>query len=183
MAPSRDAREQRGCGESHGLVIRELSPHGRAVLPFVFGRLGARSRQQRFLAVKQRLHAHEIERLIDVDHWHREALVAWTPPPRAPVGVARYSRREQFDRAELAVAVVDEWQRRGVGRALLEALSRRALRAGVRHFELSTLIDNHGAMALVRHAGPLQPIALEGGVAEMIVDVASLAGAPSKERQ
>lgn len=154
------------------LLIRELSPSQRAVLPFVFGRLGARSRRQRFLGAKQRLHEHEIDRLIDVDHWHREALIAWTPAPRTPVGVARYSRRERFDRAELAIAVVDEWQRRGVGRALLLELSGRALRAGVRRFELSALIDNPGAMALARQAGPLRLVALDGGVAEMVVDIA-----------
>ncbi len=167
MAPTHSARSNAPCD----LLIRELSPSQRAVLPFVFERLGAGSRRQRFLGAKQRLHANEIDRLIDVDHWHREALVAWTPVPRTPVGVARYSRRERFDRAELAITVVDDWQRRGVGRALLLALGARALRAGVRCFELSTLMDNHGAMALARQAGRLRLIALDGGIAEMIVDI------------
>jgi len=153
------------------LLIRELSPSQRAVLPFVFERLGARSRRQRFLGAKQRLHDREIGRLIDVDHWHREALVAWTPVPRAPVAVARYMRREEFDRAELAIAVVDEWQRRGVGRALLLALAGRALGAGIRHLHFSTLADNRGAVALARHAGAVQLVDLDGGVAEMVVDI------------
>ncbi len=137
----------------------------------MFERLGARSRQQRFLGAKQRLHDREIDRLIDVDHWHREALVAWTPAPRAPVAVARYVRREEFDRAELAVAVVDEWQRQGVGRALLLALSGRALSAGIRRLHFCTLVDNRGAVALARHVGQLQLIGVDSGVAEIVVDI------------
>lgn len=161
------------------LVIRELSPCQRAVLPFVFERLGARSRRQRFLGAKQRLHEREIDALIDVDHWHREALVAWTPVPRSPVAVARYTRCERFDRAELAIAVVDEWQRRGVGRALLLALSARAVSAGIRRLHFSTLAGNLGAVALARRAGPLQLVDLDDGVAEMVVDIAHVRGALS----
>jgi GNAT superfamily N-acetyltransferase len=49
---------------------------------------------------------------------------------RKPVGVARYVRSaSEPDAGEAAVAVVDDWQGRGVGRALLNRLANRALRA------------------------------------------------------
>src|SRR5271155_1689525 len=118
-----------------GVLIRELASFDRAAIAFAFGRLGEQSRYQRFLAVKPRLSERELDRLTAVDHWHHEALIAWSPPPpRAPIAVARYVRQADFDAAELAIAVSDDWQRRGVGRALLLGLRERAMRAGVRRF-------------------------------------------------
>src|SRR4051812_5906827 len=116
------------------VLIRELPAGDRAALAFVFHRLGAQSRYQRFLRVRRELDPAELDRLAAVDHWHSEAVVAWSPVPRAPIGVARYVRAEDFDVAEVAVAVADDWQRRGVGAALMVALRERALRAGIHRF-------------------------------------------------
>ena len=138
------------------LLVRELAACDRPALAFVFGRLGPRSRYQRFLAAKPELDARELERFARVDHWHHDALIAFSPPPRAPVAVARYVRLEDFDTAELAVEVVDAWQRRGVGRALVLALRDRALRAGIRRFRATLLRENRGARALVRELGRVE---------------------------
>jgi RimJ/RimL family protein N-acetyltransferase len=132
------------------LLIRELTAADRAALQFVFGRLSAESRYRRFLVVKPALTQRDLDRLLDVDHWHREAVIAWSPPPRAPIGVARYARGEVFDVAEIAVAVTDAWQRRGVGAALVQELRERAVRAGIRRFAATALSGNGGALALAR---------------------------------
>jgi hypothetical protein len=90
---------------ANGLLIRQLTGADRVALAFVFGRLGPASRYQRFLSAKPQLSAAELDRLATVDHWHSEALVAWSPVPRAPVGVARYVRSAAFDCAEIAIEV------------------------------------------------------------------------------
>jgi RimJ/RimL family protein N-acetyltransferase len=155
-----------------GLEIRELAACERACLRFVFARMGERSRHQRFLGFKKQLSDRELAALASVDHWHREALVAFTRAPRTPVGVARYERRARFDRAELAVAVVDAHQREGVGRALVDELSRRALAAGIRGFGFTTLAENRAAFALAREIGPLRRVASDAGVTQMLVEIA-----------
>jgi hypothetical protein len=99
------------------LWIRVLTPADRAAIAFSFGHLGAQARYQRFLGATRSLGARDLDRLASVDHWHREALIAWSLVPRAPVGVAEYVRLEDFDLAEVAIAVVDAWQRQGVGQA------------------------------------------------------------------
>ena len=152
-----------------GLLVRELLPSDRPVLAFVFARLGPRSRYQRFLAAKPELSVLELERFALVDHWHHDALVAFSPTPRAPVAVARYVRMDDFDTAELAVEVVDAWQRRGVGRALVLALRDRAMRAGIRRFRATLLPDNRGARALVCELGPLERVRAGDGVLELAV--------------
>jgi GNAT superfamily N-acetyltransferase len=151
------------------VVIRELTRSDRAAVAFAFSRLGKRSRRQRFMAFKPSLSPRELDRLTDVDHWHHEALIALSPPPRAPVGTARYIRLDEFDIAEVAVDVVDAWQQRGVGRALMLALRERALRAGIRGFRATMLRDNRGAQALSRELGPRTHVSASGPEIEVVI--------------
>jgi acetyltransferase len=149
-----------------GLVIEPLATADRAVLRFVFAHLGPASRYGRFHAIKPELHREDLDLLTDVDHWHAEALVAWSPVPRAPIGVARYVRGEDFDLAEVAFAVADAWQGRGVGSALGLALRERALRAGIRRFSAIVLGENRAGLALARRLGA-NSVATAAGVVEM----------------
>lgn len=146
-------------------MIRELSSSDRPALEFEFRRMGERSRYQRFFTIAPSLSRRDLQLLLDIDHWHREALIAFSAPPRAPVGSARYVRLEDFDAAEVAVEVVDGWQRRGVGTALVDALRDRARRAGIRRFTATMLRENTGARALMGHLGTPR---VTGSVGSMI---------------
>jgi RimJ/RimL family protein N-acetyltransferase len=152
---------------SIGLLLRELAPADRRALAFIFRHLGETSRYQRFLGVKHQFSAHELDHLTHVDHWHREALIAFSPSPRTPIGVARYVRCSQFDLAEVAITVVDDWQRRGVGVELLLELRERAFRAGIRRFTATMFRDNRGAIALAHYFGPTAVTMRYGGVVEL----------------
>jgi RimJ/RimL family protein N-acetyltransferase len=67
------------------------------------------------------------------------------------MGIARYVRdRDDPHAAELAVTVVDEWQRLGLGTELVNLLAERARRAGVRRFTALASADNVGIAHLVR---------------------------------
>jgi acetyltransferase len=155
------------------LWIREVSPADRAALAFSLSHLSERSRHQRYFTAMPALGARELDRLALVDHWHREALIAFSPVPRAPVGVAEYIRLETFDVAEVAVAVVDRWQHHGVGHALVEALRARAFAAGVRHFAVTLLRDNKGALALAHGLGKCTTVAAQGSVLQLLIDLPS----------
>jgi RimJ/RimL family protein N-acetyltransferase len=133
----------------------------------MFSRLGEASRYQRFLAIKPQLTAVDLDFLTDVDHWHREAVIAFSPRPSAPVGVARYVRSRKFDLAEVAVTVVDQWQRRGVGIELMLALRERALRAGIGRFTATVLRENRGALRLARRLGPTCAVDRYGALVEL----------------
>ena len=149
------------------ITIRELDSSDRRKLVFTFGHLSERSRYQRFFSPKAELTARELAALVDVDHWHHEALIAFSPPPRTPIGIARYIRLDDFDAAEVAIEVVDGWQHRGVGIALLATLTDRARSAGIRSFHWSMLRDNVAADALARHFGPATVLAAAGNVVEL----------------
>jgi GNAT superfamily N-acetyltransferase len=157
------------------LLIRPLCSADRHALKFEFDRLSEESRYQRFLAPKRKLTSGDLDYMLDVDHWHHEALIAWSPLPRSPIADACYVRRDQFDLAEVAITVVDQWQRAGVGRALLSALRDRAAAAGIRRFTASMFLDNRGALALMRELGPLRVVARGGAVVEMVADLSGVA--------
>jgi RimJ/RimL family protein N-acetyltransferase len=162
------------------ITIRELRASDRRALVFAFEHLSERSRVQRFFSPKPVLSARDLSRLLDVDHWHHEALIAYSPPPRAPIGIARYVRLDEFDSAEVAIAVVDGWQHQGVGIALLAGLTERARSAGIRRFHMSMLRDNVAARALAHHLGPATVVAASGSVVELrySIDRRRLTAAP-----
>lgn len=153
--------------EMRPITIRELLPSDHRAVAFAFAHLSAKSRYQRYFSPKDELAPRELARLMSVDHWHHEAMIAFSPSPRTPIGVARYVRLDDFEAAEVAIEVVDDWQHRGVGTALLAALSERARGAGIRHFHVSMLRGNRGARALLSHFAPATVLAAAGNVVEL----------------
>jgi len=77
---------------------------------------------------KKPLADEELAFLTKVDHHDHEAIGALGADGTCGVGVARYLRLGPGV-AAAAVAVVDDWQRRGVGGLVLERLAARARRA------------------------------------------------------
>jgi GNAT superfamily N-acetyltransferase len=144
--------------DPHGTVeIRPLERDDRERLAAAFARLGEETRRRRFLSSATRLSERDLDALTDIDHHGHEALAAVEPRTGRIVGIARYIRlpRER-EAAEVAVAVDDGWQRRGIGRRLLTELAARARAEGITHFSAYVGSDN----------GPVRGwIARLGGVA------------------
>jgi RimJ/RimL family protein N-acetyltransferase len=165
------------------ITIRELVPSDRRAVAFTFAHLSSQSRYQRYFSPKDALAPRELTRLMSVDHWHHEALIAFSPPPRAPIGIARYVRLDDFETAEVAIEVVDGWQGRGVGTALLVALTERAQAAGIRRFSMTMLRDNKAARALARKLGPPTPpatvLTAAGNVVESTYSVSAGSSGPA----
>jgi RimJ/RimL family protein N-acetyltransferase len=151
------------------MTIRPLDRSDRAALAFVFSRLSAQSRYQRFLFPRRDPSRAELEQLIKIDHWHAETVIAFDDVPRRPLGTARYVRLNEFDVADIAVEVADEWQRRGVGRALMRELRARALPAGIRHFHATMLSENRGARALAEELGRTEVTGVDHGALELVI--------------
>src|SRR3954464_2696532 len=117
-------------------IIRPVTPADRGMLLSGFARFGDRSRRQRFFGVKVKLTEAELAFFTEVDHHEHEAVGAIDPVTGAGVGIARFIRLEPGSQtAEAAVSVVDDWQGRGLGRALLGALVERAQEEGVERFQ------------------------------------------------
>jgi acetyltransferase len=87
------------------------------------------------------------------------------------VGVARYDRVPATDVAEVAVAVVDDFQRRGLGAQLLSMLVAVAREHGIRTFTLIVLPENQSMLGLLRRLGWIHQAKLVGGMYEITFDL------------
>src|SRR5579884_790691 len=139
-----------------------------------FARMSERRVYFRFLSPLKRPPEELARRLARVDHESRVALVATTHRPDRRehiLGVARYDRVPGTDVAEVAVAVVDEMQRRGLGSALLELLAQAAREHGIQTFVLIVLPENQSMLGLLRRLGWIHRARLNGGVYEITFDL------------
>jgi GNAT superfamily N-acetyltransferase len=152
--------------------IRPLGPADKAGLAAGFERLSETSRYQRFLTPMVRLTATQLAYLTELDHHDHEALVAIDPPSSHGVGVARYVRSgDDPEQAEAAVVVADEWQRRGVGTALLRHLAAHARRHGIKRFTGFVLTDNRAIRELLGGIGKLEQRYAGGSTAEVSLQI------------
>jgi len=146
--------------------IRPLEDGETGPVLVVFDGLRARSRELRFMSPKFRLTVTDLCHLTHVDGHDRVALVAELPDGR-PIGIARFVRNDtDSSAADVAVAVVDRWQRRGIGRQLARALAEYADGVGVRRFTVDMMRKNTGALRLMHHAGDVRPVSVDEYSAE-----------------
>ena len=153
------------------LRVRPIVLADRQPLADAFDRLSDRSRRQRFLGPKPRLSARELDYLTDVDHVTHEALVAIDETTGDIVGVGRYATGSDGGAAaDMALIVVDAWQRRGIGHALAVRLVERACANGIRRLTGTALADNMRVRALLERLG-FRVGAVSNGVVEVELDV------------
>ncbi len=149
--------------------IRPIGADDKAHVLQAFERLGEESRYRRFLAYKKELSVAELVSLTEVDHHDHEALGAVDPETGDGIGIARYVRDpDRPVAAEAAVTVIDDWQGRGVGGALLQRLAERARQEGIRELTATLLSDNRAMLALFQRLGVLR-VARGGPVQEIDV--------------
>jgi RimJ/RimL family protein N-acetyltransferase len=141
------------------VLLRPLQPRDRAVYLRGFEHLSERSRYMRFFSPKNMLSETELRYFLEVDHHDHEALAAIDVESGEGVGVARYIRdAEDRSVAEVSIAVVDEYQGRGLGAVLLSAIARRAREEGVKRFRATVLADNARMMKLIRRRWPYHQV-------------------------
>ena len=135
--------------------VRPLEPHDRAGLAAAVSRLSDQTRYLRFATPKPRLTERELDFLLDVDHHSHEAILALDPSTGHGVAVVRYVEVSgEPEAVEIAATVADDWQGRGLGRALLEQLAsrtRRGLLNPTRHRPRhQPTLDHHAAPGRLR---------------------------------
>jgi len=158
------------------LRIRPIRPEDKAGLMAGMTRLSAESRRRRFFSAKDRLSESALAYLTEVDQADHFAWVALAvdEPGRPIVGVARYVRvAGQPGQAEIALTVVDDYQGRGLGSLLFEALAVAARTGGIERFVVHVLHDNIPMRRIVEGAGGHLDRD-EPGVLRAVVDISSV---------
>jgi ribosomal protein S18 acetylase RimI-like enzyme len=145
----------------HGptLLVRPLENGDTATVSAVFERLGEESRRARFNGPKPCLTPAELEQLATVDRSHH-ALVAYVEGDPLPIAIARLARNGSS--AEIAFAVADSHQHRGIGSALAAELITDARAAGITEITALASSDNPAALALLRRTANVLDVQFEG---------------------
>jgi GNAT superfamily N-acetyltransferase len=136
--------------------LRPLLPEDKQAIVEGFRRLSAASRYSRFMTPMEELDDEMLRYLTELDFVNRFAWLAFLPdePGYPGAGVSRYVRlEEEPDVAEAAVTVVDEYQGRGIGTLLLEALGAVALANGIRILRGYVLAENRDMREVAEAVG------------------------------
>ena len=147
--------------------VRSIVPEDEPLLHEAVAAMSERTVYFRFFSPLKRMPDALAHRLAVVDYNDRFALVATTSKGRGReriVGVARYDRVPKTEVAETAVAVVDEFQRRGLGSALMSILAKVARDHGLKTFTLIVLPENQQMLGLLKKMGWIHRAKLSGGV-------------------
>lgn len=139
------------------VTIRPITKSDRQLLQEAFARLSDASRRRRFLVPANSLSDEDLSYLTDLDHARHEALVALEAETGEAVGVARYVRVPgDRESGEVAVAVVDEWQGRGLATVLLSDLTERARQNGLRRYTALVSKDNEVVLDVLDRLGAVR---------------------------
>lgn len=175
MKYTAEYREPVVLADGTALLLRAIQPSDKAGLVEGFARLSVESRRRRFFTTKTALSEQELHYLTECDGINHFAIVALHDaggPDQEGVGVARLVRlRETPQVAELAIVVLDDWQRRGIGSLLLERLIGAASERKVERIRAVALADNHEIRSLLaRHAEDLEELN-EDGLVQITIPV------------
>jgi GNAT superfamily N-acetyltransferase len=133
------------------IEIRALRPTDRTDLLLAIERTSAQSLYRRFFGAKRSFTEEEIAFFLNVDFVKHVALVA-VPQEHLIIAGGRYVVFEP-GRAEVAFAVVDDYQGRGIGQALMRHLAAIARDTGLVELTAEVLPDNAAMLKVFEKSG------------------------------
>jgi GNAT superfamily N-acetyltransferase len=138
------------------VLVRAVGPEDKIRLQDGLSRMSTWSIYRRFARTVSRLTAEELRYLTEVDQQNHIAWGAMDPsdPHESGLGISRLIR-DPFcpTRAEVAVAVVDEYQQLGLGTILLAAMYALAQARGIETLRAIVLPDNYVVLAWLSRLG------------------------------
>jgi GNAT superfamily N-acetyltransferase len=158
--------------------IRLATPSDGEKLRAMFSRTSFETIYRRFHLPYPEVPEWMLALMLGADH-HKEALVAVTQ--EKVVGHAMYARLGDGTEAEMAIIVEDGWQSKGVGKALLSELARRARPRGVETFTGEVLATNRPMLGLAAMFAGTE-YAMAGGVCQVRMPLQTPGSAPCTAR-
>ena len=145
--------------------IRALRHEDRNGLEQAVSRASAESLRRRFFSVRRHFSEQELEFFSDIDFVSQVALVVVAEEGGGPhiVGAGRYIVLEP-GRAEVAFALIDEYQGQGIGAALMRHLAMIARDAGLRELIAEVLPENTAMLKVFKKSGLHPTTRREAGI-------------------
>lgn len=137
------------------VVIRPVTRKDAAEERQFIESLSPQARRFRFLGQVRHPGDELISRLTDIDYRHDVAFAAVVPDGAREkfLGVSRYGTSNDGTSCECAVSVLDEWQDKGLGTALMKHLIEVAKARGIQHMYSIDSVENLEMADLAKHLG------------------------------
>jgi RimJ/RimL family protein N-acetyltransferase len=152
--------------------LRPVVPEDKERMVQALERLSPESRYRRFMTAVTRMPPRQLAYFTELDYVNHHAIgaLALDEPGEPGIGVARFVRlAEEPDVAEVALTVIDDYHRSGLGTLLLQALMAVALEQGIRQLRAEILGENRAARRLVGRFGAR--IQHSGNTCLFVIDV------------
>lgn len=136
-------------------IIASLTPADRAQIQAGLTLMSAESIRNRFMGSKKAFTEKELDYLTSLDGWNHYALgVEEAFGEQRGVAVIRMVRSEADPReAEVALTIIDEYQRIGLGTYLLDLMIQAAREREITTFSFTFLPQNEGIIKLIHKYG------------------------------
>lgn len=151
--------------------LRPVGPDDKPLLEQGMTMLSPASRRLRFMSPVENLSRSQLAYLTEIDH---ESHMAWgVTAGGQPVAVGRLVRLATSPEvAEIAITVVDEWQRRGIGQILVRILAEIGRSVGIQRFAYEALPENKGIVRLLGRFGAIHEF--REGIVSGSLEIASV---------
>jgi GNAT superfamily N-acetyltransferase len=156
------------------ILVRRIRPGDRDALRSFYATLSEESRRTRFLGPTIGIGADQSTWFCTPDHAHREGFVAVSGPGPIPERILGHVcvEPEGTATAEIAVAVADDVQGRGIGRRLVEAAVARAREHGIGTLTATMLAGNPAIQRLLSGLGlPSSAQPVGAGIIEIRIEI------------
>ncbi len=169
METGPDFHEEHVLADGTKALLRHVRPDDAPELRRGLERLSPESRYRRFLGAVTTLTDEQLRYLTCVDGKDHVAIVAVrvSPGPGGEngLGIGRFVRlKDEPEVADVAITVLDDVQRKGLGRLLSLALARAAYERGIRRFRGQILADNTAVRELLEDVGAVLGDPEDGGI-------------------
>jgi acyl-CoA hydrolase/GNAT superfamily N-acetyltransferase len=146
------------------VIVRPVRLSDEEALQDLFYALSDESARQRFMCHKSAYPHTEMQRLADSDYVESLGLVALHVETGEIVAMARYDMDPATRFGDIAFAVRDDWQRRGLGSLLMRRTSEAARANGLSGFSADVLAGNSGMLMIFQRSGLVVQSRFDGGV-------------------
>ena len=141
--------------DGSAVTLRPIRPEDEGIEQEFVRNLSDESRYFRFRDAVRELSPRMLSQLTRIDYSQHLALIAVTERDgrELQVGVARYVASGDGQSCEFAIAIADDWQRKGLGTRLMSALMAAARERGVREIYGEVLAGNQKMLHFTTRLG------------------------------
>ena len=153
--------------DGSAVFLRPIKPTDGPLLLDLFKSLSRETIYFRFLTHLEKLQPEMVKQLVEIDYESHFALAAiiTVDTKESIIGTCRYIVKENTDHAELTVVLRDDWQRKGLGKAMVTRVVNIARSKGLASIEILLDYRNEGMKRIFASLG--YPVSYEPSILDI----------------